>query len=1038
MQKREYNKRKKRIDKEGCRVGKTIYGKLFGHPQILVNQEPVFFSFVKINALLYYLLVNKTATREELSGLLWPEMKDQNAKKNLRNAIYQANKTLGVDLILSPNKTVLLLNEELAIQTDVDLFGKQPETHLALYQDEFLKGFYMKDCEDYDFWMMKMRNTYEKKFIETSFQQIEREIEQGHSKEVEKKIQRLIYMDEFNEENYQLLMRFYQKNEQDPRVIETYYQLTNLLKSELGVQPSRKTKEIYQQSLDRINQQDNMENQRFTSLFFGRNKERQKMESLFLNFYQDRSGVSLLIQGEPGVGKSALSQRVLDEAEGSFYVLETQCYQAEEKHGLRPWKRIVRSLSEILQEEKLVEPELWKEVLNKVFPNFEEYIRDTSLVEGTALVQMNVLSDVLAEAIKKIAEKKKLVIAFEDIQWMDLSSLSLLTDVLLQTEKKALFLLTARHSHKEAMNQVVDHLTRYHLLETIVLEPFDLEETKAFIECKLPDRPVSEKEVATLYRHTEGNAFFLIEYISLLKSNANLNIMTVKMKDALKNRFMYLSQEEQELVNVVSYFYDGVSLKTLAALIDKAEIEVVDTIEQLIQKNILREIDDGETIKMVFTHVKLKDYIYMNQSAAKQRLIHGKIADYLVATLLPYQKDLMIFAQIAYHYKHAHQELKSLSYKLKYLQSYLGYYHELYPIDVQNKPFVLVEDSYDQEYIFKEFDKIDRKLRELKDSYGTDPMFQNLEIQFLYLEGRYLIKSGEYEQGVENIQEVIYRSQEKGQSEFLLDGYKQMIYYYIQINQAEKMFDYIEKALNLAISLNNHQSIGILLRLKGVYYMMVGNHEMAEKLLNESINTFMITREVAEKHAVSIAAAYNYLGEIRLNEGRYEEALQMFQKAIEQCEDKKWLSSLSVFYANAGIASYAQKNYEDAENYFSQAQKLYDTLNIIWKKAQLDAYLALIALAKEDYDKVCQYIEKAKDYAPKLGNVRDIGKIYFAEALVKKQMKNQQLENLLAEKGILQQTSAFYYQAALEHLDKFQDEYERSVLQEVFTVEQKI
>lgn len=122
---------------------KAVYGKLFGYPQILVNQEPVFFSFVKINALLYYLLINKTATREELSGLLWPEMKDQNAKKNLRNAIYQANKTLGVDLILSPNKTVLLLNEELAIQTDVDLFGKQPETHLALYQDEFLKGFYI-------------------------------------------------------------------------------------------------------------------------------------------------------------------------------------------------------------------------------------------------------------------------------------------------------------------------------------------------------------------------------------------------------------------------------------------------------------------------------------------------------------------------------------------------------------------------------------------------------------------------------------------------------------------------------------------------------------------------------------------------------------------------------------------------------------------------------------------------------------------------------------------------------------------------------
>lgn len=1016
---------------------KVITGKLFGHPHILVDQETVFFSFVKINALLYYLLVNKTATRDELSGLLWPDMKDQNAKKNLRNAIYQANKTLGVDLILSPNKSVLVLNEALDIQTDVDQLMEDSMTHLALYKDEFLKGFYMKDCEDYDFWMMKLRHTYEKQFIQASFQKIEQDIADGQTAEVEKNIQRLIYMDEFNEENYQLLMQFYQKNEQDHRVVETYYQLTNLLKSELGVQPSKKTKAIYQQSLDRINQQENMENQRFTSLFFGRVEERQKIERHFLNFVQGHANVSMLIQGEPGVGKSALSQRILDEAEGTFYVLETQCYQAEEKHGLRPWKRIVRAISDILQQEQLVEPELWNEVVNKVFPNFEEYVRDTSLVEDTALVQLNVLSDVLAEAMKKIAVKKKLIIAFEDIQWMDLTSLSLLTDVLLQTEKEVLFLMTARLTHKEALHQLIDTLTHYHRLEIISLQAFDLAETKAFIECKLPDRPVSDEEVHTLYQHTEGNAFFLIEYLSLLKSNANLNIMTVKMKDALKSRFLYLSQAEQELVNVVSYFYDGVAIKTLAALLEKSELEVIDLVEQLIQKNILREMVDEETIKVVFTHVKLKDYVYMNQSTAKQRLIHGKIADYLVESLLPYQNDLMIFAQIAYHYKHAHQELKSLSYKLTYFQSYLGYYHELYPIDAQNKAFVGVEESYDQDYIFKEFAKIDRKLKELRAKYEDDPTFQQLEIQFLYLEGRYLIKSGEYEEGVENIQEVIFRSQEKGQSQFLLDGYKQMIYYYIQINQADKMFDYIEKALNLAISMNNHQSIGILLRLKGLYYIMIGDHEQAEKLLNESINTFMITRTVAEKHAVSIAAAYNYLGEIRMNEGRYEDAQTMFQRAIDLCKDKKWLSSLSVFYTNAGIACYAQKQYEQAELYFLQAQKLYDTLNIIWKKAQLDAYFALIALAKEDYEKVCSYIEKAKDYAPKLGNVRDIGKMYFAEALVKKQMEDRKLEDLLAEKGILQQDSTFYYQAALENLDDHQDEYERKVLHQVFAMNHK-
>ena len=121
--------------------------KLLGSPSVFLDQEEVFFPFAKINALFYYLHINGTVNREEIAGILWENKDNQTAKKNLRNTIYQANKLLGGEWIIAPNRTVLSLNPECAIESDVELFTDHPAEHLSLYQGDFLQGFYLKDSE---------------------------------------------------------------------------------------------------------------------------------------------------------------------------------------------------------------------------------------------------------------------------------------------------------------------------------------------------------------------------------------------------------------------------------------------------------------------------------------------------------------------------------------------------------------------------------------------------------------------------------------------------------------------------------------------------------------------------------------------------------------------------------------------------------------------------------------------------------------------------------------------------------------------------
>lgn len=66
--------------------------RFLGTPEIFKDGEEVFFSYNKVNALVYYILVRGTVMRDELSGILWADKPDAVARKNLRNAIYEAKK----------------------------------------------------------------------------------------------------------------------------------------------------------------------------------------------------------------------------------------------------------------------------------------------------------------------------------------------------------------------------------------------------------------------------------------------------------------------------------------------------------------------------------------------------------------------------------------------------------------------------------------------------------------------------------------------------------------------------------------------------------------------------------------------------------------------------------------------------------------------------------------------------------------------------------------------------------------------------------
>lgn len=127
---------------------------LFGLPQFKLDGQLITNSLPsKSQALLAYLAVTRqTHSREALVGLLWGEMSEKNARRNLRVALTKLRHSFDEYLVIQ--RRTLAFNRASDYWLDIDVFEaclKQPEvpvqqlqTAVSLYQGSFLAGLSLR------------------------------------------------------------------------------------------------------------------------------------------------------------------------------------------------------------------------------------------------------------------------------------------------------------------------------------------------------------------------------------------------------------------------------------------------------------------------------------------------------------------------------------------------------------------------------------------------------------------------------------------------------------------------------------------------------------------------------------------------------------------------------------------------------------------------------------------------------------------------------------------------------------------------------
>ena len=999
----------------------NIFVKLFNVPSVSVDGVKIAFPSRKVEALFYYLAVNKEAGREEVAALLWPEAEAETGRKNLRNAIYYIKKSFNLEVVVSPKKSTIMLNSDIKLEIDIDLLNSSDKWQDA-YTGEFLQGFTVKEEASLEEWITSCRDKYKSLYGQKLYAKLKQDFEVNDYAAAEQTARRLTEIDQYDEKAYRAMIKAYAGMELYNKSVDCYNRLSELLRKDLGIVPDAKSRMLFNKILELRSRSEIKEEAKRSKFFFGRKPELDRLQQQYGSFMAGEHYSSVIVIGEAGIGKTGLKDKFLEGIkEKGTAIIEVNCYQVEEEFPLKPWNTVFEGMQGLIEQkgEQVSGVSVGEFLqLSQVFASYSN---------SSGGFKLELLEDKVMNLLRKFSRKERLILVLEDIQWMDSLSLILLTSVMLRLPQGVFAIITCRNGFSQKVNNFISEMVKYEKLYKIQLKRFSRHETASFLREALPVGKLSEGLCENIYKETEGNTFFLVEYLNSIRENKASDVMSSKMADIIKSRFIGISEAGLKLINIIAMFYDEAPFEILLEISGMDETELVDVLDDLKIRYIIKESKDRNRLSLAFTHQKLRDFIYNQLSEARKHVIHGRIGKSIEAGLAGDESDASLYAKLIYHFKNGGNLMAALRYSIHNASYYLDFYHELFPVLGKGFDWSTAVPVLGNEDALRYLGDIEELLLRVKETVPLSDELVMLEIAFYHLKGRYLIRQGDYGNGVVLIKQMMEAAMERGFVDYVLKGHRQIIYYGIQTRRPDIMGEHIDKGLELARVMDYGADTGMFLRLKGLYCIMTREYDKAEELLKQCISIFQSRKYYSEKYAMHVAGAYSYIGDIRRYGMKFQSSLDYYDKAIELCESKKVLTSLTVFCTHAGQAAFDAGDFISAKAYFNRALKIYGQADSVWGRGIAEGYMALLHIREGAYAEALLSLKRADKYAAMIKNPYEIGLTYRIKAEIRSVMDtNRSLERIFA--GYLSEDTIHYCKKGYELLKDVNDRYQLDII----------
>lgn len=232
---------------------------LLGRPYIrLHGQPPAAINANKALALIYYLAATgRPQSRQALAGLLWSDLAEDAARRNLRVELNRLRTVF--DAYLRSDRESLAFNRGMPHQLDLALFeacANHPEPTLDqlrsavdLYQGDFLEDFYIRDAALFEEWQAAERERLRKAWQQLTLRLVNACAQARDYNAAIAYAQRLMQREPWLEEGHQQLMAIYARTGQRGAALAQFELCAQALNDEFGVPPSDATNDLYDRIL---------------------------------------------------------------------------------------------------------------------------------------------------------------------------------------------------------------------------------------------------------------------------------------------------------------------------------------------------------------------------------------------------------------------------------------------------------------------------------------------------------------------------------------------------------------------------------------------------------------------------------------------------------------------------------------------------------------------------------------------------------------------------------------------------------------------
>ncbi|MDQ3793891.1 MAG: AAA family ATPase, partial [Actinomycetota bacterium] len=220
----------------------------------------------KAIALLAYLAVTRRRqARDSLAGLLWPEYNQTRARAALRRTLSSLAAARAAGWLVADRESVDLVRDE--IWVDVDRFrellaGCRTHGHagsevcarclpplseaVALYRDDFLAGFALRDSAAFDDWQFFQGEELRRELAGALEKLGKGLAARGAWDEAIRHSRRWMALDPLHEPAHRWLMQLYAWAGQRAAALRQYRECVRILEGELGVSPLEETTRLYE------------------------------------------------------------------------------------------------------------------------------------------------------------------------------------------------------------------------------------------------------------------------------------------------------------------------------------------------------------------------------------------------------------------------------------------------------------------------------------------------------------------------------------------------------------------------------------------------------------------------------------------------------------------------------------------------------------------------------------------------------------------------------------------------------------------------